>query len=225
MKTIEYEKIAKEITGLEGKYIGNATVKLSDGSKIQVGENVAVQIIDNGTEYSSIMYERKDKEWKSSSMSGYEKKNHENTHGELLDDVYTFSEACEKYGLESSTLRKRIEYEKKKEQPELVEGTDYRKSGSTWLITKDAMKRIYGMTFENPEDVYDYDTSLWLSDAELGFYVAVKNGSIIAIDGMQETSFQSCGYETYYISPENMGGDPDDALQYIKDLLKRLQEK
>ena len=144
MKTIEYEKIAKEITGLGGKYIGNATVKLSDGSKIQIGENVAVQIINNDSNYDSIMYEKRNGKWTSSSMSGYPKLDRENTYGCLLDDVYTFSEACERYGLESSTLRKRIEYEKKKEQPELMEGVDYRKSGSTWLITKDAMKRIYG---------------------------------------------------------------------------------
>ena len=144
MKTTEYAKLAKDITGLNGKYAGNGTVELENGSKIQIGENVAVQIINTDSGYDSIMYEKKNGEWESASTSGYKKPNTENVHGELLNDVYTSSEACEKYGLHNSTLRKRIEYEKGKENPELVEGIDYRKSGSIWLITKTAMERLYG---------------------------------------------------------------------------------
>lgn len=50
----------------------------------------------------------------------------------------TFSEATEKWGLADSTLRKMTTTDK------LKEGIDYRKSGKVWLITNDAMERVYG---------------------------------------------------------------------------------
>lgn len=54
-----------------------------------------------------------------------------------ITDIMTFSEAAELYNLDSSTLRKLVKTNK------LVEGIDYRKSGSVWLITKKAMERVY----------------------------------------------------------------------------------
>jgi len=57
---------------------------------------------------------------------------------DLMDYMMTFSEAAEKWGLDSSTLRKLIKTNKVKE------GKDYKRSGSTWLITREAMERIYG---------------------------------------------------------------------------------
>ena len=57
---------------------------------------------------------------------------------ELIKEVLTFAEASKKWGLADSTLRKLVTTDK------LEEGIDYRKSGSTWLITKEAMIRIYG---------------------------------------------------------------------------------
>lgn len=54
-----------------------------------------------------------------------------------LNDVMTFSEASEKWGLGESTLRSVIRTNK------LIEGVDYRKSGKVWLITKEAMQRLY----------------------------------------------------------------------------------
>lgn len=57
---------------------------------------------------------------------------------EKLNDVMTFSEASEKWGLGESTLRSVIRTNK------LTEGIDYRKSGKVWLITKEAMQRLYG---------------------------------------------------------------------------------
>jgi hypothetical protein len=56
----------------------------------------------------------------------------------FLETVMTFAEATEKWGLKDSTLRKLATTEK------LKEGIDYRKSGKVWLITKEAMIRIYG---------------------------------------------------------------------------------
>lgn len=55
-----------------------------------------------------------------------------------LDEVMAFSEASEIWGLGESTLRTAVRTDK------LIEGVDYRKSGKVWLITKEAMKRVYG---------------------------------------------------------------------------------
>ncbi|WP_346905947.1 helix-turn-helix domain-containing protein [Clostridium sp.] len=52
--------------------------------------------------------------------------------------VMTFAEATERWGLADSTLRKLVTTDK------LQEGIDYRKSGKVWLITEEAMKRVYG---------------------------------------------------------------------------------
>ena len=56
----------------------------------------------------------------------------------IIDSVMTFAEATEKWGLADSTLRKLVTTNK------LVENVDYRKSKSTWLITEEAMIKIYG---------------------------------------------------------------------------------
>lgn len=133
-----YEDLAKKITGMYGKYIGHRTVKLIDGSKIMLGDIVAVQVIDNDIEYGSIMYEKIDGEWTSSTTDAYEKKNHNNVRAELLDNVFTFSEAAEKWGLcDGSVLRNAIKNGRFNED-------EYRQSGSVWLVTKDGMKRVYG---------------------------------------------------------------------------------
>jgi hypothetical protein len=56
----------------------------------------------------------------------------------ILDKIMTFAEATEKWGLADSTLRKLATTDK------IKEGIDYRKSGKVWIITEDAMQRIYG---------------------------------------------------------------------------------
>jgi hypothetical protein len=56
-----------------------------------------------------------------------------------ISEVLTFSEAAEIWDIDSSTLRHRVTGE------ELQEGIDYRKSGKVWLITKNAMERLYGI--------------------------------------------------------------------------------
>lgn len=56
-----------------------------------------------------------------------------------INKILTFGEATELWGLADSTLRKLVNTDK------IVEGIDYRKSGKrAWLITIDAMERIYG---------------------------------------------------------------------------------
>ena len=56
----------------------------------------------------------------------------------ILDEVYTFSEAAEIWGLDKSTLRKAVVNGRFKE------GIDYRKAGGTNVITREAMIREYG---------------------------------------------------------------------------------
>lgn len=55
-----------------------------------------------------------------------------------LDKVMNFSEASKLWGLGDSTLRMATK------RKSLLEGIDYRKSGSSWIITKEAMIRVYG---------------------------------------------------------------------------------
>lgn len=58
--------------------------------------------------------------------------------GNPLDEVMNFSEASEKWGLGESTLRSAVSRKR------LIDGVDCRKSGKGWIITKEAMRRIYG---------------------------------------------------------------------------------
>lgn len=54
-----------------------------------------------------------------------------------IDDVFTFSEATEKYNLYKTTLRKNVDYDR------YLPG-EVRQSKGTWLITKMALERLYG---------------------------------------------------------------------------------
>jgi len=54
-----------------------------------------------------------------------------------LSEVLTFSEACEMWGLDSSTLRHAI-------RDNRFYPGEYRKSGKFWIILKSAMERVYG---------------------------------------------------------------------------------
>lgn len=55
-----------------------------------------------------------------------------------INNILTFTEAAEKWNIDSSTLRKLVNTDK------LIKDVDYRKSGNVWLITKEAMKKVYG---------------------------------------------------------------------------------
>lgn len=55
-----------------------------------------------------------------------------------INNILTFTEASQKWNIDSSTLRKLVTTGK------LIEDVDYRKSGNVWLITKEAMKKVYG---------------------------------------------------------------------------------
>lgn len=55
-----------------------------------------------------------------------------------FDNLMSFADASELWGLSESTLRKAIAYGK------IISGVDARKYGKQWIITKDAMYREYG---------------------------------------------------------------------------------
>ena len=62
----------------------------------------------------------------------------------IIDQVMSFPEAEQEYGLNEGILRKYIYQTKQnRTKAKLVEGVDYRKSGKTWIITREAMDRIY----------------------------------------------------------------------------------
>ena len=55
-----------------------------------------------------------------------------------FDGLIAFTEACQLWNLNESTLRKAVSYGK------LVEGIDVCKYGKQWVVTKQAMIREYG---------------------------------------------------------------------------------
>lgn len=70
---------------------------------------------------------------------------------DMLKNVFTFSEACKKWGInDTSTLRHAVRANRFR--PE-----EYKQSGSVWLITKEGMEREYGKMpkFEQLQFVYD----------------------------------------------------------------------
>lgn len=140
----EYEKAAKEITGLVGKYLGNSTLKLEDGSKLMIGNTVAVQVFDTPEQYGDITYVKGKDGWTSSSMGGVSKQDSNDTWGQLLDDIFTFSEAAHKWGLsDGSVLRNALKKGKFRKG-------EIKQSGGVWLVVKPAMVRLYGE--KNKED-------------------------------------------------------------------------
>lgn len=57
---------------------------------------------------------------------------------ECINDILTLKEAASIWNKDTSTIRRRIVSNK------LKEGIAYRKSGSTWLITRESMLKLYG---------------------------------------------------------------------------------
>lgn len=68
---------------------------------------------------------------------------------QMINEVLTFAEAAELWGLSMGTLRMRLS---KGYMGDLIEGVDYRKSGKVWLITKDAMVKLYGPIKKDQEN-------------------------------------------------------------------------
>lgn len=68
---------------------------------------------------------------------------------QMINEVLTFAEAAELWELSMGTLRMRLS---KGYMGDLIEGVDYRKSGKVWLITKDAMVKLYGPIKKDQEN-------------------------------------------------------------------------
>ena len=63
-----------------------------------------------------------------------------------FDNLIAFGDATDLWGLNESTLRKAVAYQK------LVEGIDVKKFGKQWVVTRDAMEREYGKPLEKPSE-------------------------------------------------------------------------
>lgn len=55
-----------------------------------------------------------------------------------FDNLMSFADATDLWGLGESTLRKAVSYGK------LIDGVDVRKFGKQWIVSLDAMRREYG---------------------------------------------------------------------------------
>ncbi|MFU0784328.1 hypothetical protein [Clostridium sp.] len=119
MKIKQYEALAKEITGLAGKYVGKKNVKLEDGSILDIGTISALRVIHTPQEYTSILYEKTDA-WKMVSIS---KTTADGVFG--LADVKTLQDVGREYNIPFPTLQTRLSL------PgfNLMEGVDYMKLG------------------------------------------------------------------------------------------------
>ena len=124
----------------------------------------------------------------------------------ILNEVMTFAEATEKWGLGESTLRSTVNTNK------LIEGIDYRKSGKVWLVTYNAMLREYGEPeiprcgFSKEEDEIFKEIQNILDSHKVKYNI-LKNEEL---------------EEEYYISvPVNqteLGGDAESTKEAIASL-------
>ena len=91
----------------------------------------------------------------------------------------TLTEAANKWKLDSSTLRHAIR------NGRFNRTEDARQSGATWLVSSEAMKRLYG----NPADILNIYTigyeSLWLDD----FGQVLKNAGITHLLDVREYAY------------------------------------
>lgn len=61
----------------------------------------------------------------------------------VLDDVFTTKEAADLWG-KSPTSVKQLCTGVQGRPPRLIEGIECKKSGGTWLVTRQGMERLYG---------------------------------------------------------------------------------
>lgn len=57
-----------------------------------------------------------------------------------LDKIYTIQEACKLWGKDDGNLRRLL----LNKDSRLIENVDYKKSSNVWLITREAMEKLYG---------------------------------------------------------------------------------
>lgn len=59
----------------------------------------------------------------------------------ILYEILSINEASTIWNLDKSTVKKYLQ----KSNCPLIKNVDYKKSGKTWLITKNAMIKLYGL--------------------------------------------------------------------------------
>ncbi|WP_238455611.1 helix-turn-helix domain-containing protein [Desulfolucanica intricata] len=64
-----------------------------------------------------------------------------------LENILSLTEASQRWGLSEATIRMGIHRDR------FIEGEEIRKSGKIWLITYQAMERVYGKEPKKNEDV------------------------------------------------------------------------
>lgn len=55
-----------------------------------------------------------------------------------LKDIHAAAEAARLWGLDRDTVKKACR------EKRLIEGTECKKSGGTWIVTREGMERLYG---------------------------------------------------------------------------------
>lgn len=97
-----------------------------------------------------------------------------------LDEVLTFSEAAEKWGLaDGKTIRKAVERQR-------FLPHEIKKSGNVWLTTYEAMYRVFGEPRNHPailffKDLYKQDFSLELKKFLEAAQTVINNGELVSI--------------------------------------------
>lgn len=99
-----------------------------------------------------------------------------------LDEVLTFSEAAEKWGLaDGQTIRKAVERKKFKIH-------EIKRSGNVWLTTYDAMRRVFGVPHAETTlilfDLYDCKRSQIKKELETfcqQAQIAIAKGDIVSV--------------------------------------------
>lgn len=89
-----------------------------------------------------------------------------------LDEVLTFTEAAEKWGLaDGKTIRKAVERKR-------FQAHEIKKSGNVWLTTYDAMYRVFGEPRNHPTILYYYELYDENERMELGHFIAKAEEAI-----------------------------------------------
>lgn len=74
----------------------------------------------------------------------------QNSKPSIFDDLIAITEAAELWGTSISTIKRFIK------EGKFIDGVDCKNFGRQWVITKDAMNRVFG--------VISYDLSKWNSE-------------------------------------------------------------
>lgn len=127
---IEFEGLNQEAVNIISEKYGNSkkrNIKVNINDLNKIVDKFEIKLLQD-TIYSPCYFKKQRVNFEGKDSLGFLN----------LFNTMTFKEAAEIWGLCDSTLRRLVNSDK------IKEGIDYRKSGSTWIITREAMKRVYG---------------------------------------------------------------------------------